>query len=86
MFKKMGKTRAAFHLAVRSYMEKDSKIVNDLNAELNTMRDEWQNKFIMGLENPADDATWKRYLDALKRINLDTFIDYYKKAYEALPK
>jgi len=50
--------------------EEDKKRV-DLELAVNDIRDQYFAKFLMNVLDPADDAAWNEYINALKKVGLD---------------
>ncbi len=42
--------------------------------------------FATGKKNIDSDRDWQAYVDAFKRMNLQTYLDTYQKAYDSRPK
>ena len=64
------------------YTEDEEKQYTDLETALNAKRDEYMARFLMGESDPNNDADWQAYIDDLKKIGLDEFVELQTTVYE----
>ena len=57
------------------YTEDDAKAMSTVNSVLNSYMNESRVKFITGVLDIEDDATWENYLSELEKIGLQQVID-----------
>jgi putative aldouronate transport system substrate-binding protein len=57
----------------------DSNRINDINATLNTYRDQTVTEFIMGTRNISSDAEWNAYLTQLNQLGAAELVSIYQK-------
>lgn len=57
------------------YDEEQQNRITTLTTQINSVRDEWAAKFIIGSADPADDEQWNRYLDDLNTAGLDEALE-----------
>lgn len=64
------------------YTEDEENDYTDLTTALNSKRDEYMARFMMGESDPNSDADWNQYISDMKKVGLDDFIELQTKVYE----
>ena len=67
-----------------SFTEEEQDIVNKYQTNVQTAVAEQQQKWLMGAEDV--DATWDKYISALKGMGVDELVKVYKTAYDRMYK
>ncbi|MGI6671768.1 MAG: extracellular solute-binding protein [Christensenellales bacterium] len=56
-----------------------------ITTDMNTYYKEWMAHFLIGEADIKDDATWEEYVQGLKDLGIERYLEIYNKAYEASP-
>lgn len=64
------------------YTADEEKRYTDLETALNSKRDEYMARFFMGESDPNNDADWETYINDLKKMGLDEFVELQTTVYE----
>jgi putative aldouronate transport system substrate-binding protein len=75
-----------FDEPVVQFTEAEQSKIVDYQTNLNQLRDEYSLKFIMGQLDPSNDADWKKFTDALKKVGLDDYVKIRTEAYKRVNK
>lgn len=64
------------------FSEEENQVRDQYLTEQQTYKKSMYNKFIMGVEDINDDATWQNYLDMMKTYKTDELVKVYQEAYD----
>ena len=64
------------------YTDQEEDDYTDLVTALDSKRDEYMARFMMGESDPNNDADWNKYISDMKKVGLDKFIELQTRVYE----
>lgn len=64
------------------YTDEEEDDYTDLVTALDSKRDEYMARFMMGESDPNSDADWNKYISDMKKVGLDKFIELQTRVYE----
>lgn len=67
------------------YSAKQNEDIAALSTDLNTYVSQMRARFITG-EEPLTENSWNTYVDTLKRMNVERYIEIYQEIYDGLSK
>lgn len=75
-------TMEDFPSAYFTYTEEEQAVLDQYTTEFTSYVDEMRNKFIMGVEDIGDDATWEKYCSQMEAYGMNELIAAYQSAYD----
>lgn len=75
-------TMEDFPSAYFTYTEEEQAVLDQYLTEFTSYVDEMRNKFIMGVEDIGDDATWEKYCSQMEAYGMNELIAAYQSAYD----
>jgi hypothetical protein len=67
---------------IMQYTSNEIKAINDLEAQLNNYMSTTEANFIIGNEDPNNDAAWNKHINTLNKINYKKLVTTYQAAYD----
>ena len=65
-----------------NYTEEEQAVIDQYSTEFTSFVDEMRNKFIMGVEDINDDATWEKYCSQMEAYGMNELVAVNQSAYE----
>ena len=65
-----------------SFTEEEQAVIDQYSTEFDSFVDEMRNKFIMGVEDINDDATWEKYCSQMEAYGMNELVAVNQSAYE----
>lgn len=67
-----------------TYTEEEQAVIDQYKVEFDSYVNEMKNKFIMGVEDISNDATWDNYVSTLETLGMSELQAVYQSAYDRL--
>ncbi len=69
-------------IARMDYTDEEMNQRQMMEGEVQATMSSWRDKFITGMEDPTNDATWDKYIKELKKVKLDELMKLYQTVYD----
>lgn len=69
-------------IARMDYTDDEMSQRQSMEGEVSATMSSWRDKFITGMEDPTNDATWDKYIKELKKVKLDELMELYQTVYD----
>ena len=68
-------------IARMDYTDEEMNERQSMNGEVSATVTSWRDKFITGMEDPSNDATWSKYIKELEKVKMNDLMALYQKVY-----
>ena len=71
-----------YEIIAWNYTTEEQEQTTDYQVALEATRDEYATKFIMGLLDPNDDGDWQDYINQMKKVRVEEYIELHRGVYD----